>query len=268
MLDAYALDALSKEERVSVEAMLEQFPELRKELLQIEATLENLATADAVAPLPALRATIWSALAALPEETLAAGPKAETPPASRTIDFNPAPKSFNWLMAAAIVGLLLSVAGNVYLWQNRQSALQEMAFLQSRVSDLEAESGQMTQRLVTYRNQTEMLMQPGMQRVMMKSPDAASPARAAVLIAPDSKTAFVALRNMPKLPAGKQYQLWVLKGGKPSSMGVIPNSVLEGGAEAMTLPVAGGEAYAISVEKEGGVEQPTMTAIQVLGTAS
>ncbi len=269
MLDAYALDALSLEERVSVEALLEQFPELRAELEQIETTLENMATEDAVFPLPASKATIWAALSTLPTENRHTPPPAAVPPPVRTINFNPAPKPFNWLLAAAVVGLLLSVGGNIYLYQNQESAKQELASLQSRMQEMEAESGQLKQRLVVYNQQTQLLTQPGFQRVMMKSPgDAASPARAALLISSESKTAYVALHNMPPLPAGRQYQLWVLKGGKPSSMGVIPNRAMEGGAEAMILPVEGGEAYAISLEKEGGVAQPTMEAIQVLGTAS
>jgi anti-sigma-K factor RskA len=266
MLDAYALDALSPEERVSVEAMLEQFPELRAELEQIEITLENMATEDAVFPPPASKATIWEALSQLPTENLYTPPVAVPP--NRTIDFNPAPKPFNWAMAAAMVGLLLSVGGNVYLYQHRESARQELASLQSRINDMQAERGQLQQRLVTYQGQTDMLVQPGMHRIMMKPQDTASHALAAVLISEESKTAYVALKNMPPLPAGKQYQLWVLKGGKPSSMGVIPDRAIEGGAEAMILPVEGGEAYAISLENAGGVEQPTMTAIKVLGTAS
>ena len=65
-------------------------------------------------------------------------------------------------------------------------------------------------------------------------------------------------------PKGMQYQLWVIKGDKPVDMGMIPNDMVEeGGMMKMNKTTQDGQAFAISLEKEGG--NPTPTTVMVVG---
>jgi anti-sigma-K factor RskA len=65
-----------------------------------------------------------------------------------------------------------------------------------------------------------------------------------------------------------QYQLWVIQGGKPVSMGVLPNSMANTPSiQKIGMRIESGEAFAISLEKAGGSPTPTMEQIYVLGKA-
>ena len=70
---------------------------------------------------------------------------------------------------------------------------------------------------------------------------------------------------MPMPEKGKQYQLWVIQDGKPVSMGVIDNNLVANAGMMYKIPmqVKGGQAFAISLEKEGG--NPTPTEVMAVG---
>jgi anti-sigma-K factor RskA len=74
--------------------------------------------------------------------------------------------------------------------------------------------------------------------------------------------------RLPPVPAGKVYQLWLIRGGKPIPSTTF-NSESDGHAlvQAFSLPAGGEfEAAAITVEPEGGSTTPTMP-IVLLGKA-
>jgi hypothetical protein len=279
-LEAYALGALPEEERAEVEALIARHPELAEELAAIEESLIQMAEANAVQPPPGLEDKIW---AAIQLDNSHQAPSTHTiplpPPSSSTTSDKQSgsdgtsakviPLGGNagnsWQRAALWVALALSVGGNAMLWQSRNAASQQAEGLAQQLSTLQQERGIMQQQLVTFQEERTMMTDPGMKRVLMTSPDASKEMRGALFIAPNGHEAYLALAKMPPPPPGKQYQLWVLKGGKPVDMGVIPNSLVEGGAEKMTMPIEGGEAFAISLEKAGGSPVPTMEQIQVLG---
>ena len=78
--------------------------------------------------------------------------------------------------------------------------------------------------------------------------------------------AYVSMDGLPQAPKGMQYQLWVIQGGKPVSMGVLPNDMANTPAmQKVAMQVTDGQAFAISLEKEGG--NPTPTTVYVLGKA-
>ena len=76
------------------------------------------------------------------------------------------------------------------------------------------------------------------------------------------------LDGLPQPPKGMQYQLWVMQDGKPVDMGVLPNSIANTPAmQKVNMSVTSGQAFAISLEKEGGSPTPTMQNIYVMGKA-
>ncbi len=275
-LEAYALGALPPGERAEVEALVARYPELAAELARIEESLIHLAEAGAVPPPPGLEAAIWQAIQeehgqeakgpaghAVPLPPAAAGSRGDRP--ARVIPLRGASGAGRWQRAALWAGLLLSLAGNAALWQSRRAAHGERDFLAQQLADLQQERGLMQQQLVTFRDERAMMTDPGMTRVLMTAVQPGKDMRGALFVAPGGHEAYLALAKMPPPPPGKQYQLWVLKGGKPVDMGVIPDQLVDGGMEKMQLPVEGGEAFAISLEKAGGSPVPTMEQLQVLG---
>jgi anti-sigma-K factor RskA len=75
------------------------------------------------------------------------------------------------------------------------------------------------------------------------------------LIRSDSCDAVVVkLPAMPAPPTGMAYQLWMIKGDAPRSMGLVPS--LDGAMVPMPIR-AGDSAVAVTVEPAAGSDQPT-----------
>jgi len=82
------------------------------------------------------------------------------------------------------------------------------------------------------------------------------------LISTHSLTLFHLLANkLPQAPSGKQYQLWALVDGKPVDAGMIGDC--NGLCRLKNIPRA--QAFAITLEREGGSPTPTMDQMYVLG---
>jgi anti-sigma-K factor RskA len=79
--------------------------------------------------------------------------------------------------------------------------------------------------------------------------------------------AYLTANSLPMPPTGMQYQMWVIQDGKPVSMGTLPNEIVDNTSmQKLAMNVKAGQAFAISLEKEGG--NPTPTTVYVLGKIS
>ncbi len=70
--------------------------------------------------------------------------------------------------------------------------------------------------------------------------------------------------SLPKPPEGKQYQLWAIVDGKPVSAGML---TAKNTPEQMSAFVKA-DAFAITLEKAGGSETPTLSEMYVMGKPS
>jgi anti-sigma-K factor RskA len=71
-------------------------------------------------------------------------------------------------------------------------------------------------------------------------------------------------KNLPKAPTGKQYQLWIIGEKGPEDMGMLDNS-FENTLLSMKNVNGKPKAFAITLEKEGGVPAPTLSELYVIG---
>ena len=80
-----------------------------------------------------------------------------------------------------------------------------------------------------------------------------------------SKEVFIELHKLPKPETGKQYQLWAIVDGKPVDAGMI--TMTEGDTSLHRMKdFESAQAFAITLEKEGGVPSPTLSELYVLGS--
>ncbi len=85
---------------------------------------------------------------------------------------------------------------------------------------------------------------------------------ATVLWDANSKDVYLSVNNLPKAPEGMQYQLWAIEDGKPVSAGMYSED------KDMKIALANitkAQAFAITLEKKGGSEAPTMENMYVMG---
>jgi hypothetical protein len=71
------------------------------------------------------------------------------------------------------------------------------------------------------------------------------------------------LTNMPELPGGRVYELWLIHGNQPVPAGLMGRGVR--GATTFLTNVVGATAFGVSAEKPGGATTPTMPLVTAFG---
>jgi len=103
-----------------------------------------------------------------------------------------------------------------------------------------------------------ILSSPTAKMADLHGTDEAKDAYALVFVEPETRRGFFYANNLPSLPAGKTYQLWVIT-DKPVSAGVFSIDRGHKGRLLMrNIPtVRRIKKFAVSLEPEGGLPQPT-----------
>lgn len=269
ILEAYVLGALSAEERVAVQAAMAQYPEVAAEVASIEAAMGMLAQETAETPPAFMQEQIWKTIQA---QDATVFPASENkPPINGTepkvVPLTPAvKKDNNWLRAAVWAALIGSLVTNVYLWSESRKSSHQAEEATAQVNTMNARQEAMLAQIEMYNKERSMLLDTGMKTVVMRSTQPGKDMAGMIYWSKSKGDAYLALHNMPMPPKGKQYQLWVIQEGKPVDMGVIANDmVTTNGMQKIAKAVASGQAFAISLEKEGGSPTPTMEQVFVMG---
>lgn len=248
-LEAYVLGIATSDEAALVECLAKTNVRVREALAQVAADTETLATLNAQ-PAPDLKAIIWSQLAK--EKIAEKAPERQTialPAAAST------PRVLGWKMLAAAAVLLLGVSSYGY-FKSREHNRQMDTLLAQAGTKMTAQE----KELAEYRAKTAVLMQQGMDVIVLEGVPNHSDTKAMVFWNKKDKKVYLDAMNLPQAPAGKQYQLWAMVGGKPVSAGMYSGDVQQ---SLSTISTA--QAFAITLEKTGGVPSPTMENLMVMG---
>jgi anti-sigma-K factor RskA len=263
ILEAYLLGTLSPDEELLVAANIAKFPVLRDELAALEKAMEQYGAAIAKTPPPELEDKIWDTIQALPQRTR----PSVTP--SKSIEFKPpVARSFSWKYAAVLIALAGSLGANMLLMEQGNKHRDESLVLNTKLEKIRSEQGELAQQLANYQQEKAMMADTGMQTIVMHTMKKGHPMAATLYWSKDKGEAYVSIDALPPPPKGMQYQLWVMQSGKPIDMGVLSNNMANTPMiQKVGMQVSTGEAFAISLEKEGGSPTPTMENIYVMGKA-
>ncbi len=299
-LEQYALGELSAAERAAVEAEAAAHPAIAAELAEIVAALDGYAQAHAVAPPPAVRARVLShVLAQVSTDSAPVAAPAATPPLSslsaapasglradvdaiaRPGASPPAPllgqrpaalpaaaaPGRSWLALAASVALLLSLLGNFFLYNRWHEADTTLVALQADQTRLASANTVLQREMSGVKTQNDILRDDRFKVIALAGTPDAPGAKARVFFDPRTRKVYFDAQNMPALPAGKQYQLWALRDGKPVDAGMVATTTTAatGLQEMKAIEVA--QAFAVTVEPAGGSAGPTMP-IQAMGAVT
>jgi anti-sigma-K factor RskA len=231
LLGAYALDAVDPDEAAAVAAHLGTCSSCQDEIARLHEAAGALAAPDGDPP-----ARLWDGIAARlsrPGE----GSQPDLQPGS------PRPSSRPARLAVAVLAVAAATAITVLAV--------EVAHLNHRLDRVAA--GTAARSLSESARQA--LLDPRSNRVALTGPRPGSPVRAEVVVIEGSSTAFLFNQNLPALPAAQSYQLWLLGGPRPVSVGLLgpdPGTVAFalGGSPATSI-------FAVSVEPARGSTAPT-----------
>ena len=246
----YALGALREDDRWAFEAHLAACVACRLEVRGAALVAEGLGRAvDQQEPPAGLRDRVLKAAVA--------STKASTKNDARLE--GPASGSLRgpWLLLAAS---LAAVALGLYAWtlQTRlretdaalESARAQLAALQTQVVELRRGITDDAWRTA------EVLGAPDVVRVELAGQAAAPQATGRAFYSPSRGLVFTAA-NLPSLPAGRVYQLWVVTGTVKVSVGVMSPDSAGRLRDVSQITAGQPDAIALTIEPEGGVPQPT-----------
>lgn len=273
ILEAYVLGALSQDEHAKVEADIALYPELAAEVAAMEDSMLQLAQAGAVTPPAHLQDQIWNAISGTPTVDKYTAPIIDKP----TVDTGSTPKTIpfpgrqtpGWQRAAVIAILIGSLLLNFVLISQRSKMAENQTAMQAQIDTLQKQQKILTAMLDEHKLEGEMMADTNMQIIVMKSIQPGHPMAATIYWNKAKGETYLAMKKLPMPPQGMQYQMWVIQEGKPVSMGVIDNNMVDKDVMAqLPMAVTDGQAFAISLEKEGGSPAPTAENIYVLGKVS
>lgn len=258
---AYALDAVTDEERAAFEESALTDPQIREEVRELGETAALLAYGAAPeTPPAALKANVLAAIRATGQQPATAvadlseararrqdqGPRVRAERRPRNRD----PRARTWIRTlGAAAAVLLVAVGGIGGWALGQNATNK----------------QLEQQLSAAQSRQQAML------AIMSSPDAkmstATASNGATVTVASSSAAdraAVMVRDLPAPPAGKAYELWFI-----SASGAVPAGMLPGGAEtspAMTVlhgNMDGATHVGITVEPASGSAKPTTDPIVV-----
>jgi anti-sigma-K factor RskA len=253
ILEQYVLGDLSASQQEEVERYAAQYPEIRKEIESIEAALESYGQLHAIEPPQNLESKILEKISA--KQAGGSVSHSGSKPVSKV-----------WLglaLAAACTGLVIAYSQHLQLEQTRQ----ELSSLQEEYKTLDQNCSEQLKQKVNTEAFIALLRDGSTKAIVMQGTENAPNSLASVYWNEAQQKTFLELSNMPQTPAGKQYQLWAIVDGKPVDMGVFNGAI--GSEVYMEVPfIQAPQAFAVTVEKEGGNPTPTLETMVVIGNVS
>jgi anti-sigma-K factor RskA len=292
ILELYALGQLSAAEQAAVEAQAASHPAIREELQQVQEALGFYAEAHAITPPAGMRERVLGnvmAQIAAPASALRADVDAVAQANSATRTVAPAPAAqptasapeavvrpmasapvaeptgrSAWAMAAS-VALILSLGANALLYSRWKDTSADLVALQNDQARFAQTTTVVERQLGALRQENQVLRSDEFRAVALAGTKTAPAARARVLFNPATHKVYLDVKNLPALPADKQYQLWALDNGKPVDAGVLTVATATGEGLQSMKDIASAQAFAMTVEPVGGSVNPTLSTMTVIG---
>lgn len=258
ILEKYALGLTTEAENLEIQNHINNFPEIKAELFEIQNALNEYVLKYQKTPPTDLKNKIWESINAESSESNFAASTLS----SKIINLNKTNNLNKWLAAASILLLLGSSVLNIFFYNKYKSTQTKLALL-SKEKDFIAE-GFKTQSTILEKNKSDLLFltQPVTKTISLKGVPNFANALATVYWNNETSEVYLVANNLPKPTIGKQYQLWAIVDGKPVDAGMVEinnQNILK--MKSFSKP----QAFAITLEPAGGSPAPHLEAMYVIG---
>ncbi len=236
LLEAYVLGHSSPEETIEILRLSEEHPEIKKEIEQIENTLESFAMAHAVTPPAWMKGRIMDQVNESVKE-------------DKVTEFITEPTASGPMIWALLLMGIILTASMIFFYSQIREKKQQIVQAEQRIADCQEVQQDLQKRADFLRDRqtkpVEMAALPGKDNRF----------KAVVFYNTAHKASFLDLSGLPSPPTGKDYQLWALVDGKPVSMGVV--TVTPDTSFIPITHITDAGAFAVSLEPVGGSPAPT-----------
>ena len=244
----------SAAETAEVAQWAKQYSEVAAEIEAIQSGLEGYAKAHAVEPGASVKEKIFASINQQ-KTTPVVNLKTNGNAPAKVYSISPA---WKYAAAASIVLLIGSAILNYTFYNKYKSANSELASTQTELQQQKELANNMNNDMGVMTNKNAM---PVSLAPMPDVPDAA----ARIYWMQNTKEVYIDPSNLPKAPAGKQYQFWAIVDGKPVNGGIITTEINGKTVHVQKMKTFGSaQAFAVSLE-DAGPEKPVPTKVMVMG---
>ncbi|WP_199119619.1 anti-sigma factor domain-containing protein [Pedobacter sp. ASV28] len=263
IIEAYVMGLASEEEVGILMCVQKNNPEVKQAILEAEKTLEDFNSRHAINPPEELKSAIWAKISAEGEEASAQQSSDDSLTEDHIIPLNQEIKPINtvnlslkWLSIAASVLLIVSISLNLYFRSSQNN-------YQAQLLDLQKKQQNTDIAYNALKIKWDIANHPNMKTIQLLGVEKHPNMKAMVYMDKSSNEVYLSLENLPSPPKDQEYQLWAIVDGKPTSMGVFDQESTEAVQKMVTVTNA--QAFAITLEKKGGSEVPTLENMYVMG---
>jgi len=243
------LGLASPEDRAEFEKLCVQYPELVDARERFEIELEQKLVSESISVPGGVKEKVMEAIQQSENQTKIITME------SRNTSRSSSP--LRWVAAASVI-LLIGAAAMAYKFYSENRELKDASKnLEARANDADS--------MRTILNGLEQVIKNPNVAVVNMIPTAKSQATASIYWDSTSANVYMVVKNMPKLPSDKQYQLWALIDGKPKDLGLF-----DVGNEKVILKMNNtqkADAFAITIENRGNTGGPNLEQLQNMGKA-
>lgn len=240
ILELYVLDDLSAKERIDVEQYLQEFPDLKTDILEIEASLFHYANEYSIPPGSELLDKIKKELEF-------------TKPTSQSASSSAESKNSSIFSTALGLGILLaSIATSIFFYTSNNELKKSLSEKETLIDDCEELKNRSNQQLAILNHIGASKTNPVLIEATPKYPET----ELIIYTNDESKKNIIQIKNLPRLASNQSFQLWSLgDDGPPKPMDVFDNTttqfITSGYIDSST-------AYAITIEAKGGAQTPNL----------
>lgn len=251
IIEQYVLGLADAKEAAELEQLRMEYPELDEAIINFEKDFEAYFLQNPVTPPAHIKSSLQKQLFGEDGEQKIAAPAIPTIQAAPVYNT----RLWKYLAAASVILLIVSTALNFYFYSGYKTTREEYQALLTERNTLQANNA-------SYQQSLQLFQDTAITRVELKGVAGKEQNLATVLWNRNSRDVYISVKGMQPTPAGKQYQLWAIVNNQPVSVGVIGDC---GTMLCKMESIANAQAFAITLEKEGGSPTPTLTEMYVIG---
>lgn len=264
MIELYCLGVADPKESAELEQLMDQYPEIRQAVLEQQEQLESYATLHAVTPPASLKSGIWSAIQQELNPEQERVPQNLTAPAADSGAVVRKLHTWQWVAAASIAVLIGSALFAVH-WMNAYDSLkQDYNQVLAGQNQLQALNRSALASMDSMKRDMAIVTNPSIKPVVLQGVAAHPGMQATVYFDPLASQVYLHVDQLPPPPDSMQYQLWAIIDGKPVDAGMLSRDIA-GRIQPMKSISGRVQAFAITLEKQGGSPVPTMDRMYVMG---
>lgn len=275
IIESYVAGLATDPEVREVQAAMVQYPEIKAAADAAQLDMERYITMQSQPPPPGVRDRIFQIVNNEGVETVVSVNNNAGSSSDESYSYEETPvrqisaaRKWQWVAAAAVIGLIASVAFNVtYLNSTNEWKGKYEALLVDQTKVLAQNDVYQTQ-LKQSEDLLSMVRDPEVKAVKMFTASKDRPnLLATVFWNTKTKDVVLTVNNLPEPAADQQYQLWAIVNGVPIDAGIFEMGDTAKGFQKMKA-IEGAQMFAVTLEKKGGSPTPTLTAMYLAGKVS